>query len=102
MQADVVDYDRLKNKGDRTGIYFALWGMATKLALALSVGIAFPALDLAGFDPDADAPDAVWALIVIYALVPVVLKLIAVAIVAKYPIGRVRQETIRRRLAAIS
>ena len=102
MQADVVDYDRLKNKGDRTGIYFALWGMATKMALALSVGIAFPALDLAGFDPDADAPDAVWALIVIYALVPVVLKLIAVGIVAKYPIGRTRQETIRRRLAAIS
>ena len=46
--------------------------------------------------------DAVWALIVIYALVPVVLKLIAVGIVAKYPIGRTRQETIRRRLAAIS
>ncbi len=76
--------------------------MATKLALALAVGIAFPALDLVGFDPDADAPDAVWALVVIYALVPVVLKLSAVLIVAKFPIGRTRQETIRRRLAKIS
>ncbi|MBO6520920.1 MAG: MFS transporter [Rhodospirillales bacterium] len=99
MQADVVDHDRLATGSDRTGIYFALWGMATKLALALAVGIAFPFLDLAGFDPAAAHPEAVWALVVIYALVPVVLKLIAVGIVAGFPIGRRQHELIRRQLA---
>ena len=98
IQADVVDYDRLKSGRDRTGVYFALWGMATKLALALSVGIAFPALDLAGFDPTVEKPEAIWALVVIYALFPVVLKVLAVMIVAPFPISRCKHEIIRRRL----
>lgn len=98
IQADVVDYDRLKSGRDRTGVYFALWAMATKLALALSVGIAFPALDLAGFDPNADQPEAIWALVVIYALFPVVLKVLAVMIVASFPISRRKHEIIRRRI----
>ena len=102
MQADVVDYDRLKNGRDRTGIFFALWGMATKLALALAVGIAFPALDLAGFDPTAEAPTAIWALVVIYAVVPVVLKLTAFGLVFGYPITRRRHDVIRRRLVAVT
>lgn len=99
MQADVVDHDRLATGSERTGIYFAFWGMATKLALALAVGIAFPSLDLAGFDPTAEKPQAVWALVVIYALLPVVLKVIAVAIVAGFPIGRHQHDLIRRKLA---
>jgi len=101
MQADVVDHDRLQTGKDRTGIYFALWGMATKLALAFAVGIAFPVLELAGFDPEAAMPDAIWALVAIYAIVPIALKISAVAIVAGFPIGRRQHERIRRELAAL-
>ncbi len=99
MQADVVDYDRMRSGRDRTGMYFALWSVATKMALALSVGIAFPVLDLAGFDPVAEQPDAIWALVVIYALVPVVLKITAVAVVLTFPLGREKHDTIRKWLA---
>lgn len=102
IQADVVDYDRLKSGRDRTGIYFALWGMATKLALALAVGIAFPVLDFVGFDPKDEAPRAIWALVVIYAVFPVVLKVLAVVIVAPFPISRHKHEIIRRRLKHLS
>lgn len=98
IQADVVDYDRLKSGRDRTGVYFALWGMATKLALALAVGIAFPALEIAGFDPNDEIPNAIWALVVIYAVCPVVLKILAVMIVASFPISRRKHDIIRRRL----
>ena len=49
MQADVVDLDTLESGSQRTGLYFAIWGMVTKLALAGAVGIAFPLLDVAGF-----------------------------------------------------
>ncbi len=99
MQADVVDYDKMRHRRDRTGVYFALWSVATKMALALSVGIAFPVLDFAGFDPTSEAPEAVWVLVVIYALVPVVLKGLAVVIVAAFPIGRKRHDVIRRWLS---
>jgi hypothetical protein len=58
MQADVVDLDTLQAGSQRTGLFFALWGMATKLALALAVGVAFPVLDLVGFDARAVTDDA--------------------------------------------
>ncbi|MEX2407875.1 MAG: MFS transporter, partial [Rhodovibrionaceae bacterium] len=79
IQADVVDLDRLRSGQERTGQFFALWGMATKLALALAAGIALPVLQLFGFDPSA-APGASGGLLVLallYAGLPIVLKLTA-------------------------
>ena len=43
IQADVADWDRLRFRRNRTAGLFALWGMATKLALALAAGLALPA-----------------------------------------------------------
>ena len=50
IQADVVDLDRLESGRRRTGLFFAAWSMVSKLSLALAVGIAFPVLDLIGFE----------------------------------------------------
>lgn len=101
MQADLVDYDAWKFGRPRAGILFALWSMASKLALAASVGIAFPVLDLLGFDAKAtvNTPQALLGLAVIYALVPVVIKLITVALVWGHPLTERRHASIRSRLA---
>lgn len=101
MQADIVDYDDWKFGRQRAGVLFALWSMASKLALAASVGIAFPALDLAGFDAKAatNPPQALLALAVIYALVPVVIKLITVALIWGHPLTIGRHRAIQIRLA---
>ncbi len=98
MQADVVDLDTLRSGRQRTGVYFAIWGMATKLALALAVGIGFPLLELAGFDAQAPAHDAraLFALAALYALLPALFKLAAVALFWGYPITAERQQRIRR------
>ena len=102
MQADVVDLDTLKSGRQRTGIYFALWGIATKLALALAVGIAFPLLELAGFEADAETQSgtALLALVLLYSVVPAAFKLGAIALFAGYPITADRQQRIRRLIAA--
>lgn len=101
MQADVIDLDTLRTRQQRAGLFFALWSMATKLALACAVGFAFPVLELFGFRPGADnAATALLALAVIYALLPTVLKVGAVLIVWDYPITEHRQQLIRRRLEA--
>lgn len=50
IQADVVDIDTASSGSQRTGIYFAAWNFATKLALALGVGLVFPILQWSGFD----------------------------------------------------
>jgi Na+/melibiose symporter-like transporter len=102
MQADVVDLDTLRSGRPRTGLYFALWGIATKLALALAVGIAFPLLESAGFSSgdSSQSSAALFALAALYALVPVAFKLGAIAIFVGYPITAERQLRIRRLIAA--
>ena len=95
IQADVVDLDSLRSGQQRAGVYFGLWGIATKLALALAVGLSFPILDRAGFDPTAEQPGAVWALALLYGLAPVVFKLAAIALVWNFPITVQRQSRIR-------
>lgn len=99
MQADVVDYDTLRTGQQRAGLFFALWSMATKLALACAVGIAFPLLDLFGFDPGgANTAGALLALSLIYAVFPTILKGAAIALIWRHPIDARRQRIIRRRL----
>lgn len=100
IQADVVDYDALRNGRARTGLLFALWSLSAKLALALAVGTALPALSAAGFDPAAPSPAGLDALTVIYALVPVVIKLTAIAAVWRFPLTARRQAIVGRRLRA--
>lgn len=103
LQADVVDFDTLKTGQRRAGLFFALWGMATKLALALAVGLTFPLLAYFGFDPTGpSAPEALLALAVIYSAIPVVLKLVAIRLVWDFPITAARQALIRRRIDALT
>ncbi len=99
LQADVVDFDRLRSGKARAGVFFALWSMATKLALALGVGITFPVLEALGFSADGgNSVSALRSLAVIYAGVPVVFKLVAIGVVWSFPITQTRQELIRKRL----
>lgn len=101
MQADVIDLDALRTGEERAGLFFALWGMSTKLALALAVGLAFPALEALGFvaGGENDRRTILW-LAVIYAWVPTVLKVCAVAIIWSYPMSEKRHDIVRRRLDA--
>ena len=102
MQADVVDLDTLKSGQQRTGLFFALWGIATKLALALAVGLAFPLLELAGFRAEAGAQNetALLTLTLLYSLLPAVIKLAAIALFLGYPLTAARQQRIRRLIDA--
>lgn len=87
MQADVVDLDRAEGSARRTGLYFAFWGMATKLALALAVGITFPALDFAGFDASAGAVNDEGGLLVLallYGALPIAFKVAAMVLMARF------------------
>lgn len=99
MQADVVDLDTLRSGSQRTGLYFALWSMATKLALALAVGIAFPFLDLAGFSADGENDaSALLTLSLLYGGAPIVIKLTSIAFIWGYPIDASRQARLRARI----
>ena len=86
IQADVLDGDRAASGGERAGLLFGVWGFATKLALALGVGLAFPLIELAGFDPSGDNDAAaLTALALAYAALPVALKLGSAGLMWRYP-----------------
>jgi Na+/melibiose symporter-like transporter len=100
MQADAVDIDTAGGGPQRTGLFFALWAMATKLALALAVGVAFPLLALLGFSAGADrAPQGVLALAALYGLLPIAFKIAAIATMRTYTLDAAAQAGLRARIA---
>ena len=110
MQADVIDIDRLETGQERAGLFFALWGFATKAALALGIGTAFPLIDAAGFDPaaaDGGGAAALTVLALVYGALPVPFKIWAILLVRRFPLTReiqsgLAEEIARRRSPAVA
>ncbi|MGC9385468.1 MAG: MFS transporter [Hydrogenovibrio sp.] len=75
LQVDLVQKLEAQSV-EAAGTLFGVWGLLTKLAIALSIGIALPLLD--ALDLEAGSPAAVSALWWLYAVVPVGLKGLAV------------------------
>ncbi len=96
IQADVIDLDRANGGGERAGLFFGLWGMATKLALAMAIGISFPLIEFAGFDITADSPDTL-ALLLTYGLLPLPFKLMAARLVWNFPLDQQAVQALQRR-----
>jgi len=96
IQADVVELDTLRTGAARAGLFFAIWQVATKAALALSSGLALILLELAGFSAaGGNDAAALWALAALYAGVPILLKLGAVALMWRFPLDRAGLEAAR-------
>lgn len=101
IQADVIDVDTAASGEQRSGSYFAAWSLATKLSLALGVGIVFPLLDLSGFRPGGENSEAsLLALVSIYVWAPVMLKLTAISMMWNFPLGEAEQSDLRRTIEA--
>ena len=97
MAADVVDLDTLRTGEQRTGLYFSLWGMVNKAAVAVGVLLATNGVTWFGFDPSLDENTAAAKLsvAVLYSVVPAVLACLALPLLWKYPLTRERQERMR-------
>jgi len=88
IQADVIDLDRAAGGGERAGLFAGLWGMATKLALTMAVGLAFPLLDLLGFSLTDGQPSGLAILPLLYGLLPIPFKIMAGWIAWRFPLDR--------------
>lgn len=98
MLADIVDVDTARSKEHRTGLFFAMSGMAHKLAMAIGLGLSLGLLALVGFDAQVSehTPSQLMALRVLYILGPVSLYMLAFAIAWKYPLTSERHERIHQ------
>ena len=100
IAADVIDVDTLASGEQRSGLYFAVWGMVTKLSLALGVllGTTLPAAF--GYDPSGDTvtPAVQARLMMIYGGVPAALMAVGALLLRGFPITRERHAEVRAAL----
>lgn len=107
IQADVIDLDTLKTGENRAGLFFAIWGVVTKMSFALAA-LSFPLLEAYGFNASAidsagrstNPAEAIEMLVLLYAVAPVALKALALALVWSFPLGAAEQAAIRQQLDA--
>lgn len=99
IQADVIDLDTAQGGGQRAGLFFGLWGMTTKLALALAVGLSFPLLQGAGFSAGQAGEDGnVLMLALLYGALPIPFKLAAAFMMWRFSLDRARHGSLREQL----
>jgi glycoside/pentoside/hexuronide:cation symporter, GPH family len=96
MAADVIDWDALRSKQDRSALFFSLWSMATKLTQALGI-LALPLVEVLGFHANGpNTPQARLALTVGYVGVPILFWVAAISLLWNFPIDRKRQARIAK------
>ncbi len=98
--ADVINSPEGGDTRGKTGTYFGLWAWATKLATALGAFLSLPVVAFLGFDPSRGLYSKT-ALIVVYIVLPVMIKAIAALLIWHIRIeaerGSVREEMTKKR-----
>ena len=97
MLADIVDLDTARSKEHRTGLVFAMSGMAQKSAMALGLGLSLGLLALVGFDATqaVHSDQSLMSLRVLYIVGPVLMYMAAFVLARRYPLTSSRQERIQ-------
>ena len=83
IQADVAQESK-KINNDISGILFGFWAMITKFSLALAVAVSFITLEFTSFDTQNINENSIMAIIILYSIVPIFLKLISIIFLCKY------------------
>jgi GPH family glycoside/pentoside/hexuronide:cation symporter len=87
IQADVIDYDELQTGRRREAQYGALWVLLPKMVAIPGAAIPLAILGAIGYQPNAEqAPQVVFTIRVLFALVPAVFSSVALLIAWRYPI----------------
>jgi len=104
MMADVADHERLHNGQDRTALFFSVFSIASKAAMAAAVGIALPLVAWLGFNPHAavNTPAALHGLLLVFALGPAISHIVAALLVTGFPLDAAAQEEVQRRLGELA
>ncbi len=103
MLVDVVDNDEVKSGQRREGAFTSWYSWVTKFGMALSLGLTGYLLDLVGFSAALggnQTPETIWWIRFLFAGIPVVALLVALALLAFYPLSEQRMRDIRTQLEA--
>lgn len=97
--ADVADKHRLDTGVDRTALFFSVFSLTSKAAMAAAVGIALPLVAWLGFQPSgANTPQALHGLLLVFALGPALAHALSAWLIHSFPLDESRHSEIRRAL----
>jgi glycoside/pentoside/hexuronide:cation symporter, GPH family len=101
MMADVCDFDELKSGQRREGMFGAVFWWVVKLGMALALALSGYALNYTGFDValgGAQSDRTLFLMRLLDVSVPAVTSLIAIALVARYPLSEAKTREVRAEL----
>ncbi len=101
IMADFTDLDHLVSGKERTGLCFSLLNMTNKIGYALSVGIAYPLLNLIGFNAATGAENTAFtlnSLLAVYVGLPFLFAMLGALAMWNFPIDKGEQERTRAQL----
>jgi GPH family glycoside/pentoside/hexuronide:cation symporter len=99
MVPDVVEYDRLETHEHRGGMYYGVWGFTSKLTAALGVGLAGIVLQLSGYVANVpQSSETLQGIRLFFGPVPLLVLLLALPLLLRYPITRQSHAELRQRL----
>lgn len=96
MLADVAELDRAETLEERTAIHFSLWGMTSKIALAVGTLIPLGAMELVTTSVEQSAVGPYVA--ALYAGLPVLLKVPVVVLLRRFPFDDADRDLIRQQI----
>ena len=103
MVPDVVEYDRLQTGENRGGMYYGVWGLATKLSEALGITATGWVLQLFGYVPNvAQSAHTLLGIRLFFGPVPGIFFALALPLLIWYPITRASHAEVRKELEAKS
>lgn len=102
--SDVTDQDTVDTGQQRTGLYFSLLMISSKLAGALSVGVTYILLDWIDFDKARGAVNSAETLNGLnwmYVTLPTVSMLLAALVMWNFPLNQEKQQSLRREVEGV-
>jgi Na+/melibiose symporter-like transporter len=99
--ADVADKHRLDTGVDRSALFFSVFSLAAKAAMAAAIGIALPLIAWLGFNPaGSNTAEALRGVALVFAVGPALAHVVAAWLVYGFPLDEQAHDRIRRALAA--
>jgi GPH family glycoside/pentoside/hexuronide:cation symporter len=100
MIPDVVDYDRLETGDYRSGMYFGVWGLATKISEAIALAGTGWILALFNYVPNVEqSASTLFGIRLFFGPIPALFILVSLPLLIWYPITRASHLKVRQQLA---
>jgi len=102
MVADVADQHRLETGMDRAALFFSVFSLSMKAAMAVAIGVALPLVAWLGFDPHSahNTPRALHGLLLTFSLGPALLHALAALFVVRFSLDASAHAEVQRALLA--